>query len=99
MKAIDQLCADDFTPFVGKTFRPAGTDLDLVLTMIDQRQFAGWEAVARKPFSLILRGAPHPILPEGFYQMLLEDGPELTLYAMPILTPADDHQDYQIVFN
>ena len=67
--------------------------------MIDQRQFPGWEAVARKPFLLILRGPRHPILPEGSYQMTLDDGPKLILYAMPIFIPADDHQDYQIVFN
>jgi hypothetical protein len=99
MKAIDQLTAEDFTLFVGKVFRPYGTDLDLVLATIDQREFPGWEAAARKPFSLILRGPRSPVLPESLHRMVIEKGPALALYVIPILTAARDHQDYQIVFN
>ncbi len=99
MNTIDELVADDFVSFAGKVFRPAGTDLDLTLAAIDQREFPGWEAAARKPFSLILRGPRRPVLPEGLHRVLIADGPVLTLYVIPILTAAGDHQDYQIVFN
>jgi hypothetical protein len=99
MNTIDQLTAEDFTPFVGKACRPDGTNLDLTLATIDTREFPGWEGVARKPFSLILRGPRGPILPEGVYRVGIQDGPVLTLYIIPILTTAGDHQNYQIVFN
>jgi hypothetical protein len=99
MTTIDQLTAQDFTQFIGKACRPAGSGLALTLATIDTREFPGWEAAARKPFSLILRGPRSPVLPEGPYHIGIEDGPVLTLYIIPILTAADDHQDYQIVFN
>jgi hypothetical protein len=96
---IDQLTAEDFSSFVGKVFRPYGIDLDLVLATIDQREFPGWQAAARKPFSLILRGPRSPVLPEGHHRMVIEKGPTLALYIIPILTAAGHHQNYQIVFN
>jgi hypothetical protein len=99
MSTIDELVADDFVLFVGKVFHPAGSDLDLALATIDKREFPGWETAARKPFSLILRGPRDPVLPEGLHRMSIADGPVLTLYVIPILTAARDHQDYQIVFN
>lgn len=99
MNPVDQLTADDFAPYIGKPFRPDGTDLHLTLATIDKREFPGWEAVARKPFSLILRGPRAPVLPEGLYRIAIADGPVLTLYVIPILTAPGDHQDFQIVFN
>jgi hypothetical protein len=99
VNTIDHLTAEDFRSFVGTVFRPHGTDLDLVLATIDQRQFPGWEAAARKPFSLILHGPRSPVLPEGLHRIAIEEGPVLSLYIIPILTAARDHQDYQIVFN
>jgi Domain of unknown function (DUF6916) len=99
MDKIGQLTAEVFDVFVGKAFRPAGADLSLRLTTIDRREVPGWDAAARKPFSLILRGPRSSVLPEGFYTVAIDEGPVLTLYVIPILTASDDHQDYQIVFN
>ena len=99
MDKIGQLTAETFDVFVGKAFRPAGADLSLTLATIDRREFPGWDAAARKPFSLILRGPRSPVLPEGFYAVTIDEGPVLTLYVIPVLTPSHDHQDYQIVFN
>jgi hypothetical protein len=99
MHRIDQLTADDFAPYLTKAFRPAGTDLELTLSLIDQREFPGWDAAARRPFSLILRGPHDPVLPEGLHRIVIEEGPVLALYIIPVLTAARDHQDYQIVFN
>lgn len=99
MKTIDQLTADDFIPYVGRKFRPAKTGLDLNFVTIDRREFPGWRAAARQPFSLILRGPPRPVVAEGLYRMAIEDGPDLPLYLIPIFTAAHNHQDYQIVFN
>ena len=99
MKTIDQLTADDFIPYVGRKFRPAQTELDLTFVTIDRREFPGWGAAARQPFSLILRGPRWPVAAEGLYRMAIDDGPDLSLYLIPIFTAAPDHQDYQIVFN
>jgi hypothetical protein len=99
MSSIDQLTADDFSAYCEKLFRPAGTDLALTLIKIHQHEFSGWEAAARKPFSLILRGPHAPVLPEGLHRIAIADGPILPLYVIPILTAGRDHQDYQIVFN
>ena len=99
MKTIDQLTADDFIPYVGRKFRPAETELDLTFVTIDRREFPGWGAAARQPFSLILRGPRRPVVVEGLYRMVIEDGPDMSLYLIPIFTAAPDHQDYQIVFN
>jgi hypothetical protein len=50
-------------------------------------------------FTLLLRGAPAPIAPEGMHCITLEGGASFDLYLIPIHTPSRDHQDYQIVFN
>ncbi len=99
MKAIEELTADDFTPYTGQKFYPAQTELALILVMIDRCEFPGWGGAARQPFSLLLRGPRHPVVAEGLYQIAIEDGPDLSLYLIPIFTAASDHQDYQIVFN
>lgn len=99
MKAIDQLTAEDFAPFVGKAFRPVGSDLALTLVTLDRRERAGWEGAARQPFSLILRGPPAPILPEGHHPIAIDGGVATPLYVIPIFTAARGHQDYQIVFD
>ena len=51
------------------------------------------------PFSLLLRGAPTPIVPEGMHRLTFADGASFELYLIPIHTPARGQQDYQIVFN
>ena len=99
MDSIAKLTADDFTIYLERQFRPADTDLALTLAAVNRHRFPGWEAAPRQPFSLILRGPPHPILPEGSHRVAIADGPILTLYIIPVLTAGRDHQDYQIVFN
>ena len=99
VNAIDQLTANDFVGYLGSTVRPQGHGQEMVLDRIDRREFPGWEGATRKPFSLIFRGPRQPILPEGLYPVEFADGPTLVLYVIPILTPARDHQEYQVVFN
>ena len=94
-----ELTAEDFVPYLGKAFRPAGGDFELSLETIDRRELPGWEAISRKPFALILSGPCRPVLPEGSHRLTISGGPTLTLYVIPIFTTAGDHQDYQIVFN
>jgi hypothetical protein len=89
--------AEMFTPHIGKAvLLPGGQRLTLV--SIDRRAVRAPNP-PRAPFSLILRGAPAPVLPEGLHRLTLEDGASFDLYLIPIHTPSRDHQDYQIVFN
>ena len=99
MNTIDQLTAEHFAPYIGKGFRVIGSEFELELASLDQREHAGWEGLPRKPFALILRGPRHPILPEGPHRLAIDGGPTLVLYVIPVFTAAQDHQDYQIVFN
>ena len=99
MRPPTELTAEDFAPYLGKAIRPADSDLELSLETIDWRERPGWEAAARKPFALILRGPRQPVLPEGSHRLAISGGPTLTLYVIPIFTAAANHQDYQIVFN
>jgi hypothetical protein len=91
-------CAEDFAPFVDKTFQAAG--YPQLLTMVTlHTQTAGGADPARKPFSLILRGPPDAVVPEGFYRFTVDGRHDFELYMMPIQTASREHQDYQIVFN
>jgi Domain of unknown function (DUF6916) len=92
----DALSAETFTPHVGKAVSlPDGQKLTLIA--VDKRSAPG--AAPRSVFSLILRGAPAPIVNEGMNRLTLEDGASFELYLIPIHSPSRDHQDYQIVFN
>jgi hypothetical protein len=39
------------------------------------------------------------VLPEGLYDVAIQDGPEVPLYINPIQTFDRSRQDYQAVFN
>lgn len=91
------LTAADFVALVGKTVTPKGQSR--ALTLISVESNPGWGDMPREPFTLILRGPPDNILPEGLYEVTVADGPDFTLYIIPIHTVARDRQDYQAVFN
>ena len=97
MSAI--LTASDFVPHVGKTFAPKGQSIALTLVSVDTGKAYPWPGMPREPFTLILRGPPGDVLPEGLYDVAVTDGPDFSLHIMPIHTPARDRQDYQAVFN
>lgn len=99
MRAADQLTARDFAPLVGKVAQPIGNGIKLTLVALDQHAPAGWEGMARQPFSLILRGPRQPVLPEGPYELMIDGNSTPALYVIPIFTAASRHQDYQIIFN
>ena len=66
---------------------------------IDRQMFPGMETLPRAPVTLLFRGAVNDVLPEGLYQVAVEDGPEFSFYINPIHTFERDRQDYQVVFN
>jgi hypothetical protein len=93
----EDLSADIFMPHIGKpVVLPEGHRLTLVA--VDRRGPSA-PGAPRAAFTLILRGVPSPIVPEGMHRLTLEDGASVDLYLIPIHTPSRDRQDYQIVFN
>lgn len=94
------LTAEDFVSHVGKTVTPKGQHRVLTLVSIDTSgRTAGAERLARESFRLILRGPPGDVLPEGLYDVAVQDGPDFALYINPIHTVSRDRQDYQVAFN
>jgi hypothetical protein len=91
------LTAEDFRPHVDKIFRVQGGAH--AFTLAEVATAASVEGISRQPFSLVFRGSPNNVLPEGVYTLEVDDGPSFELYVMPIHTPAQDRQDYQAAFN
>jgi hypothetical protein len=90
--------AASFTPHIGEAVSLSDGNT-LTLVAVDQRNAAPGEATLRAPFSLLLRGAPAPVVPEGMHRLVFAGGGSFELYLIPVHTPSRDHQDYQIVFN
>ena len=93
------LTAQDFAVHVGKTLATRGQHIGLTLVSVNITEWPGWDERQRKPFTLILRGSSSGVLPEGLYEVALEEGPAFALYIIPIHTVPGDRQDYQVVFN
>jgi hypothetical protein len=93
------LTADDFMPHVGKGFTPLGQHHTLMLVSVDRSAFSGGDTLSRAPFTLLFNGMPGDVLPEGLYDVAIQDGPEVPLYINPIQTFDRSRQDYQAVFN
>jgi hypothetical protein len=93
------LTADDFTPHVGKGFTPLGQHRILTLVSVDRSTFSGGDTLPRTPFTLLFNGTPGDVLPEGLYDVAIQDGPEVSIYINPIQTFDRNRQDYQAVFN
>jgi hypothetical protein len=98
---MELLTPELFLPHVNKTVKVNGWHHTLTLSRVDIRKLEEWEkeVVQRQPFMLILRGPRGDVLPEGFRDLEIEDGPSFHLYVIPILTPQSDRQNYQIIFN
>ena len=93
------LTVQDFVAHVGKVVTPKGQHRQLTLVSADAAPARGGDAMPRQPFTLILCGPPNDVLPEGLYDVAVTDGPDFTLYIIPIHTVARDRQIYQVVFN
>ena len=90
----DATSAETFTPHIGKAIA-LHDGQTLTLVAVDRHK----SPAPSRAFTLLLRGAPAPIAPEGMHRLTLDGGASFDLYLIPIHTPSRDHQDYQIVFN
>ncbi len=92
------ITAETFAPHVGKAVSlSSGHQLTLVAVEVAKSPRAGTPQGGG--FTLVLRGAPSPIAPEGMYVLTFEDGASFDLHVIPVHTASRDHQDYQVVFN
>lgn len=92
------LTAETFTPQLGGEVSLASGH-KLTLIAVDRHKSHRPDAVPGAAFTLILRGAPAPIAPEGMHRLTFADGASFELYIIPVHTPSRGHQDYQVVFN
>jgi hypothetical protein len=90
---------EDFAPHVEKSFRFAGWHGTLRLAKVETLSGSATPGAETTPFTLIFHGPTGDVLPEGFYQADVEDGPTFEFYIIPIHTVARDRQEYQAVFN
>ncbi len=95
----EDLRAEDFAPFVRKPFQPISVPVPLLLVSLKRAAQPSLTAVQRYPFSLILRGPPGTVVPEGLYRFLADGLQTFELYLAPVHTLSRDHQDYQIAFD
>ena len=93
------LTAQDFVSNLGRTVIPKGQHQTLTLVSVDTSGPRGSAGMIREPFTLILCGPPDDVLPEGLYDVVLENRADFELYIIPIHTVARDRQNYQVVFN
>ena len=76
----DAPSAEFFTPHIAEAMSlPNGQKLTLV--SVDKRNWP--RDASRAAFSLLLRGVPDPITPEGMHRVTFEDGASFELYLIP----------------
>jgi hypothetical protein len=85
---------EHFGPHVAKVFRVHGGEHALTLNEMQTHPLSQAQAnvLWRQPFTLIFKGPPGSVLPEGMYTLDVDGGPSFELYVMPIHTPTPDWQ-------
>lgn len=97
----EPLTPETFQPHIDKLFRVKDWQHALTLTSVEIRHLLPHEraVLQHQAFTLIFRGPPGEVLPDGLYTLEAEGGPAFELYVIPIQTMSRDRQDYQVVFN
>ena len=80
----EQLTPEHFRPHVTKQFRVQGGRHGLTLAEVDARVLSEAERkmFPRQPFSLIFRGPPADVLPEGLHTLEVEGGDSFAEFAV-----------------
>jgi hypothetical protein len=95
----ESLTHEHYAPYVGRSFSFEGHHVTLILASVKANPQFAVPGSSQVPFNLIFHGPAGDILPEGDYRAIVEDGPVMTFYLMPVHTPDRERQDYQAVFN
>ncbi|HTR86394.1 MAG TPA: hypothetical protein VMI56_18070 [Reyranella sp.] len=88
-----------FEPYIDQEFRFGDHPQPLRLSQIDVKDRPPLPGLDYKAFMLIFSGPRSGVMPEGTYSVEAPGGGRFELYVIPIHTPANDRQDYQVVFN
>lgn len=103
---LDQLSANDFSPFIGKVCRLSaqGLHFDLVIEAVEERIRSKPPQATRIPFNVLLSGPQQPGFLYGtFAAEILETGFSMTgLYIERTIMPQGMEPTkayYQLIFN
>jgi hypothetical protein len=97
---LENLSAESFSKFVNRTFTihfdPSSPS---VLELIEVSRIGSSQSEAgREPFSIVFRGSPDCIWPQGIYKIDHKNFKDLHLFLVPI-GPDDTGMCYEAVFN
>ena len=91
---------DHFSECLNQVFRVVSNDsvVDLELIQVDVDQSEVSLPRDRRPFSLLFRGPPEPVLPQRLYAMEHETLGTIEIFIVPI-GPDKEGMRYEAVFN
>jgi hypothetical protein len=96
---LDQLTKEHFTPYVGSPFHVRLNPQETVpVELAEITEFPDYEGARRAPFSLIFRGAPRFVLPQGIYRIEHKEMEPMEIFLVPI-GPDQKGMRYEAVFN
>lgn len=100
MADAGKLALDTFRGHVDEPFRlVGGDDLELALRLAEAEGLGEpYSPGLRAPFSLIFRGPPEPIMPQGTYRLHHDTLGALELFLVPVQPDAAGTR-YQAIFN
>jgi hypothetical protein len=98
---LDKLASSDFSALLDEQFEIHAGDLQLdaaLVEVVDLEPPRGRAAGRTRPFSILLRAAGEPALPQGTYSLRHPGIGALELFLVPIGTEEGDLL-YEAVFN
>ena len=95
---LDKLSVDDFTPHIGQRFEVDQGKSPLLLELVSATVSRVRTPDVRTGFSLIFRGAPQPLLPQGVQSVVHPTLGALGIFLVPI-GPDVQGMRYEAIFN
>ncbi len=95
---LDKLTAEDFGPYVGQCFALGEEAQSASLELINVTRSRVIASQSRPGFSLVFRGAPEPMLPQGTHPVVHPKLGVLGIFLVPI-GPDVQGMRYEAVFN
>lgn len=92
------LSADDFSPHVGQAFVAGASAPALELELLSVTPAGGCGPDGRQGFTLLFRGPPQPVLPQGIQLLQHPSLVETGIFLVP-LGPDALGMQYEAIFN